>query len=314
MGFVEGKIDNEKPFRGKVFPKTYLPGGGTSDHDLVELVKDDRASLWEALEQHGALLFRSFRVDSAEDFSSVVDAFGWDEMPYEGAAGRTKKSNRVFTANEIPLDEPITFHHEMSQIKEPCSKIFFFCMEPSPEGGETAIVPSEVVVERMEEELPEVMEKFSQVGMIRILHTKVVEEEDGTKKKIWQRMLKSEDEDEARKRAMEKLSCNSLNFNEDGTADFVFGPMNPIRELGGKRLWFHYIQNYQCFDRDGIVTYGDGSPLPPQVVSVFDRILNENCVDVSWRKGDVLVVDNFRFQHARRPGKPPRSILVSVCK
>ncbi|KAK1297454.1 hypothetical protein QJS10_CPB15g01792 [Acorus calamus] len=57
----------------------------------------------------------------------------------------------------------------------------------------------------------------------------------------------------------EAILCNSVNFKNDGTADFFFGPMNPIREFGGERAMFYYIQNYENVDRDG-------SLLNPQVV------------------------------------------------
>ncbi|KAK8967393.1 hypothetical protein KSP40_PGU007225 [Platanthera guangdongensis] len=59
-------------------------------------------------------------------------------------------------------------HDDRSPRKEPPSNIFFYCSEPSPEGGETSIVASDVVVEKMEERLPEVMDKVADVGLVHI--------------------------------------------------------------------------------------------------------------------------------------------------
>ena len=39
-------------------------------------------------------------------------------------------------------------------------------------------------------------------------------------------------------RARVKIACDSVVFKEDGSTEFIYGPMNPIRELGGKRVWF----------------------------------------------------------------------------
>lgn len=103
-------------------------------------------------------------------------------------------------------------------------------------------------------------------------------------------------------------------FNEDGSAGFLFGPMNPIRELRGKRVWFNSIFGYTGNERDVEVSFKDGSPFPVEAVDAYKNILEENCVNLSWQKGDILLVDNLNVQHARRPGKPPRVILVSICK
>lgn len=53
------------------------------------------------------------------------------------------------------------------QVKEVPSKIFFYCSQPSPEGGETSILPSQVVVDQMEERVdPEFVSKISTTGFI----------------------------------------------------------------------------------------------------------------------------------------------------
>ncbi|KAK1299731.1 Clavaminate synthase-like protein [Acorus calamus] len=114
MGFVEGKVEEERLFGDVVFPKTLLPS--KTGEDLPIAVAKERNRLSEALKEHGVILIRGFDVGSAEDFSRVVEAFGWDEMGYVGATKRVKMANRVFSTNEIPLDRSINFHHEMALI------------------------------------------------------------------------------------------------------------------------------------------------------------------------------------------------------
>ncbi|KAL5982736.1 hypothetical protein ACLOJK_016812 [Asimina triloba] len=90
--------------------------------------------------------------------------------------------------------------------------------------------------------------------------------------------------------------------------------MSPINEFEGKRVWFKSIVGYSDNEMDIDIEFADGRALPVQMVDGYKKILDDICVDLRWRKGDVLLVDNLTVQHARRPGKPPRVILVSVCK
>lgn len=45
---------------------------------------------------------------------------------------------RVFTSNESPPSEKIPFHHEMAQVPEPPTHLFFYCEVPTLTGGEVS--------------------------------------------------------------------------------------------------------------------------------------------------------------------------------
>ncbi|KAK1299730.1 Clavaminate synthase-like protein [Acorus calamus] len=281
MGFVEGKIEEERLFGDVVFPKTLFPSN--KGEDLASAVAKERNHLSEVVKEHGAILFRGFDVGSAEDFSRVVEAFGWDEMGYIGATTRLKMADRVFTANEAPIDQFINFHHEMALMKEFPSKIFFYCFEPAPVGGETSIVPSHVIVEKMEEQMPKVMEKLTDVGLILCVSTAKDEDEDSGQviSKTWKWLFKTDDKFEAEKRARQKLSCTSINFKDDGSAEFTYGPVHPVREFGGKKAWFLPILGYSANEKDVADTsFGDGSNVPQEAMDAYKGILEENCVDL----------------------------------
>ncbi|KAJ8618798.1 hypothetical protein MRB53_014984 [Persea americana] len=289
MGFLEGKTAEEKVLGGTVFPKVLHPS---------------------CTDESGT----GFQVFSPEDFARVVESFKWDEMCYMGATTRVKVAHRVHTANEAPLHQLINFHHEMSLLKEFPSKIFFFCSVPSPEGGETSIVPSHIILEKMEERVPEFVRRLSETGCIFSFKTPKEEDSGAVVSKTWKTLLQTDDQVEAENRARAMIACDSVVFNQDGSAEFIFGPMNPIKELEGKRVWFRTILSYTGNERDVEVSFSDGSPFPVEATNAYKSILEENCVDLSWQKGDILLVDNLSVQHARRPGKPPRVILVSICK
>lgn len=117
--FAETKIPQQKSYGGVAFPAVLSPAVGSGrPSSLTAAVKEQKPWLDSLLHNHGAILFRGFdSLATASDFNDVVEAFGYDELPYVGgAAPRTNVVGRVFTANESPPDQKIPFHHEMAQV------------------------------------------------------------------------------------------------------------------------------------------------------------------------------------------------------
>jgi hypothetical protein len=60
------------------------------------------------------------------------------------------------------------------------------------------------------------------------------------------------------------------------------------------------------------VTFADGSPIPADhVVQIRDRGL-ANAVDVDWRAGDLMLIDNVALGHGRRSFTGSRRVLVAM--
>jgi hypothetical protein len=58
----------------------------------------------------------------------------------------------------------------------------------------------------------------------------------------------------------------------------------------------------------------DVTPIPADIVDELRRIEAEVTLDVPWRPGDVLIVDNTRFLHGRRAFSDlRREIYVRLC-
>ena len=60
--------------------------------------------------------------------------------------------------------------------------------------------------------------------------------------------------------------------------------------------------------------YGDGSPIENSVVEEIRRVYTEAAVTFGWRKGDVLLLDNFLASHGREPFAGPRKVLVAMAQ
>ncbi|GAB2269367.1 hypothetical protein Dimus_004287 [Dionaea muscipula] len=186
--FKEVRTPQQGLYEGVVFPLILSPNTtatatvpSNSNHtDTVSgfsgSIRAHKPWLQARLHEAGAILFRGFPVDSASDFNDVVEAFDFEELPYiGGAAPRNKVVGRVFTANESPPDQKIPFHHEMAQVLEFPSKLFFFCEVEPGSGGETAIVLSHIIYQRMKDKHPEFVQQLEDHGLI---YTRVLSEDD----------------------------------------------------------------------------------------------------------------------------------------
>lgn len=140
--FTEVGIPQQKPYSGDgvTFPTVLSlnPNFNTQPSLLhfTQQIIAHKPWLDSHLHRTGAILFRGFPVISASDFNDVVEAFGFDELPYVGgAAPRTNVVGRVFTANESPPDQKIPFHHEMAQVYNPflphVQLYNFLCFNPN---------------------------------------------------------------------------------------------------------------------------------------------------------------------------------------
>ena len=86
------------------------------------------------------------------------------------------------------------------------SKLFFFCEVEPASGGETPIVLSHIIYEKMNEKYPEFVEKLEEHGLI---YTRVLGEEDDNSSPIgrgWKSTFLTQDKSVAEERFV--LCCN----------------------------------------------------------------------------------------------------------
>ncbi|XP_050232361.1 clavaminate synthase-like protein At3g21360 [Mercurialis annua] len=317
--FKEIEIPYQKNFNSLIFPSILTPNP-LSSSSLNDSIKSENQFLDSLLHKHGAILFRGFGVNTASDFNDVVEAFGFEELPYVGgAAPRTSVVGRVFTANESPPDQKIPFHHEMAQVPKFPSKLFFFCEVEPVSGGETPLVLSHIVYEKMKEKYSEFVERLENFGLI---YNRVLGEDDDPSSPIgrgWKSTFLTSDKSIVEQRAA-KLGMK-LEWLKDGVKT-IMGPIPGIKydKSRNRKIWFNsMVAAYTGWEDERndpvkAVTFGDGEPLPGDVVYDCLKILEEESVAIPWRKGDVLLIDNWAVLHARKSFIPPRRVLASLCK
>ncbi|KAL4583796.1 hypothetical protein LXL04_008380 [Taraxacum kok-saghyz] len=312
---------------GTLFPAVLYPNHSadstaTELSDFNDAIRANKPWLDSLLQKSGAILFRGFPVASPSDFNDVVQAFGYPEAFYVGGrASRIKVVGRVYTANEAPPEKGIPFHHEMAYVRDFPTKLFFFCDEEPGAGGETPIVLSHIIYEKMKQRHPEFVAQLEEHGLT---YTKVSNEEDDPSSFTgngWKSTYNTDDKNVAEERAA-KLGAKLEWIGN--SAKITTGPLPAVRveKQSGRKTWFNSLavsysgpasQEFCCGDT--VVELGNGEPVPDHAMEDYLKIMEEECVDIPWKKGDVLLVNNLMVLHGRRPIlKPPRRILASLCK
>ncbi|KAK9051380.1 hypothetical protein SSX86_028007 [Deinandra increscens subsp. villosa] len=299
-----------------LFPLVLSPNTNT-DSIAIELssfeaaIKAHKPWLESLLLKNGAILFRGFPVTSPSDFNNVVEAFGFLELPYVGGiAPRTQVIGRVYTANESPLDMKIPFHHEMAYVPNPPTKLFFFCEEEPEKGGETPIVLSHMVYEKMKERRPKFVTQIEEHGLSYIKMLGENNDPSSYTHGSWKSLYKTDDKKIAEERAA-KLGVKLEWLGN--TVKAITNPLQAVRfdEESRRKTWFISINA----NNNTSVELGNGNPIQDDVIEDLSKIMEEECVAIPWKKGDVMLINNLTVLHGRRPLiTPPRRILASLCK
>lgn len=316
-------LPGQQTHRATVFPAAYAASDTNgSIRDWTTWIKSERDRLDAELGQCGAVLFRGFPLSSADDFDAFVRGFGYPNFTYADSlsnAVRVNRTERVFTANEAPAEVRIHLHHEMAQTPIYPSRLFFFCEEAPSEGGATPLCRSDVLLERLRAVEPDFVQACEQTGL---KYSNVMPNDDDPSSgmgRSWRSTLRAESKDDAESRlaglgySWEWLDSDCLRATT---------PVLPaVRELGdGHASFFNQLiaasQGWKDSRNDPskAITHGDGTPLDFRAVQTAVEIADEITFDVKWQNGDVVLVDNFRVMHARRPFTGTRRVLASLVR
>lgn len=302
------------------FPLLLTPT--TADLDAALWAKEHAEALDGLLNQHGALYFSGFPIDSADALNAFVESFPYPNFPYVGGnAVRTQLAPRVFTANEAPPSESIPFHHELAQTPSLPGKLFFSCAEPSPSGGETSIADSRQVLRRLRERFPKQMALFEENG---VRYVRVLPQEDDPNSAIgrsWRSTYWTEEE----AKVEEELKASGYSWEwldlQGQRCLKTISPVLPaVRGDGENEAFVNQIFAAYTGWKDSrnepekAVVLGDMTPIPREFMNGLGQVLEELRVNIPWKKGDAMLVHNHLAMHARMPFVPPRKILASLCK
>lgn len=317
----EVAAENQQIYDGEAFPFVLKCDTSTATlEQSVAWVQRNLATLEQQLQVHGAILFRSFPLHEPVEFDRFIEAFGYENFPYEKSlsnAVRTNYTPRVFSANEAPSEITIYLHHEMAQTPIFPAKIFFCCWHAADEGGATPLCRSDVLFERMQKECPQFASDCEAKGL---KYTNVMPSHDDASSgmgRSWQKTFGVDTQELAEARLRE------LNYSwewlDDGCLRATTPVLPAVRELpDGRKVFFNQlIAAFSGWkdsrnDPSKAITFGDGQPLDRDTVMRVAAMAEELTFDLPWQPGDIALVDNILVMHGRRTFRGTRKILASL--
>jgi amino acid adenylation domain-containing protein len=289
------------------------------DLDLAEWAREHRALIIQKLQEHGALLFRGFAIDSADEFERFAREICPVLFNENGEHPRQSVSGNIYTPVFYPADQHLLWHNENSFNHRWPLKIMFCCMRAPDQGGETPVVDSRGVYERLD---PEIQRAFTEK---QIMYSRNYGQGVGLD---WETVFNTSDRSEAERKAAEQRL--TLEWKEDGKLRTrCVRPAVIAHPVTGELSWFNQAQHWHtsCLDpatRSSIESvfreedlprqcyFGDGTPIPDEMMRKILAAYAELEVCFPWQKGDIMLLDNVLAAHGRNAFAGERKILVAM--
>lgn len=315
---AEGDPFRAVPLRtGEKLPLVLNPP--SEDADLAALAAGHKEFIEAKLVEHGAILFRGFDAGSVAAFDAFTTAVCSELFIENGEHPRENVKGNVYTPVYFPPERKLLWHNENSFNYHWPRKIWFCCVKPAESGGETPIVDSRKVYERMD---PAIRARFMRHG---VTYVRNYGEGPG---RSWQDVFRTTDrsvvEEQCRKNFVEFEWKDGDRLRTRSTRPAVV--KHPIT---GEPSWFNQVQHWHlaCLDpatRESLMSifaeedlprtcyFGDGSPIADIDMQTICDLYRELEVSFPWQQGDILMVDNVLAAHARNPFSGERKLLVAM--
>ena len=314
----EGLIETEYLEPKQTLPLVLKPKlTGTS---LIDWASSNREFIETQLLEHGGLLFRGFELTGVSEFEQFIRVVSGDVIEYqERSSPRSLIDGRIYTSTDHPPDESIFLHNEQSYNTVFPLRIFFFCIQPAQQGGETLVADSRKVFRRLDSKVrAELVDR-------KYMYVRNFGHGFGLS---WQTAFQTSD-----KRAVE-LYCrkHDIQFewkDDDHLTTRQVRPVVAKHPRTGEDVWFNHATFFHVSTLDpGLqrilanafaendlpnnTYYGDGAPIESAVMDQLRQAYTEEQLAVSWQSGDVLMLDNMLAAHGRAPYSGPRKIAVGM--
>jgi hypothetical protein len=274
----------------------------------------------KALLEYGAILLRGFVIEDLDSFEQISVMLTDKLMDYSYRSSPRKQiHNKVFTSTEYPQEFCIPLHNECSYSKEWPNRIFFLCMKPPVQMGETPIADSRIILNTLDKAI---VRKFKEKGImfVRYFHKNIG--------MSWQEVFQVNN-----KRELE-IYCkkNAINFEwQENDILKVYNICNAttVHTITKEETWFNQAHLFnihsftdeiknQLVDTFGIDKlprnsfYGDGEAIEHSVIKEIMDVYSKQMIKFKWEKSDLLLLDNILFAHGRMPFVGERKIVVTM--
>ncbi|BAU16013.1 amino acid adenylation domain-containing protein (plasmid) [Leptolyngbya sp. NIES-3755] len=287
--------------------------------DVADWARENRTWIETQLLQHGGILFRGFQVPSAQAFEQVAQAICPELFEEYGDLPRAGISGKVYGSTPYPADKSILFHNESSHLHRYPMKIWFYCVQPAEQGGETPIVDCRQMYQHLS---PAVRDRLLEKQLMYVRnYTKGLDVS-------WQDFFHTRD------RTVVEAYCRQAGIefewlNHDGLRTRQIRPAIVQHPKTQEWVFFNQLQLHHLsfldlpvqaslLDLFGAETlprqvyYGDGSEIEVSVLTEIQELYQQLKQQFTWQSGDILMLDNLLVAHGRNPYVGFRKIVVAM--
>lgn len=283
----------------------------------------EASSLRALLDQNGCVIFRNFDA-SIEDFERVTSTITDEFQTYRGggftvgrlARATVNNNSTLMTATGDTQNFGMPLHGEMYYLGNPPDLIWFYCQIPVAEGGQTTIGNGRQIFRDLPRDIAELFRGR------RVLYERRVADGD------WQQTFQTDSRDDVEAFCAAKglefewdeqngvvTRFATLAIRDSDTEAPAF--INSVLLLAYGELAMQATTPANGFSGANkiglIVRWEDRSPISPDILKQIDRACRSNEIEVSWQRGDIILVDNRWVMHGRRESSgKERKILVRM--
>jgi alpha-ketoglutarate-dependent taurine dioxygenase len=302
---------------GSMLPLVLRPA--TPDLHLADWAGSNREFIEQKLHQHGALLFRDFKVETVERFEQFAQSVCPDLFSEYGDLPREGMGGKVYGSTPYPSDKTILPHNESSHLHRWPLRIFFYCVRAAQEGGATPIIDCQKLYRIID---PSIRQRLAEKRLMYVRNYT-----DGLDVS-WQAFFNTAD-----KAAVEdRCRAESIEFewkNGDGLRTRQVRPAVARHPKTGSMVFFNQLQLHHAsclepevrasllamFREEDLprnVYYGDGSRIEDSIVEEIRQACRQSETSFPWQEGDILMLDNMLTAHGRNPYVGKRKIVVAM--
>jgi alpha-ketoglutarate-dependent taurine dioxygenase len=289
--------------------------------ELGEWVALHHVEIARLIARHGAILFRGFDVGDVgrfERIAAAASASDWVEYR-EAATPRSHVRGNVFTSTEYPQELRIYVHNENSHVTSWPLYVFFYCQRPADSGGETPLADCREIYRQLPREIVRGFEASGWLYRRNFLRTSAIP---------WTKAFNTDSrqvvDDYCRENFMHsEWSRNGLSL--------IYRRWATLQHpLTGDPVWFNHGTFFNIWTLEPELkeimlqlpqeflphnTYhGHGEPVADDIMRLLDEAYTRHTVTFHWETDDVLMVDNMRLAHGRKPYSGQRRIFVAMQK
>lgn len=280
----------------------------------------------------GGVVMRGFAIPDTATFNALIDVYQTDPHGYAGGlTPRSNVSGKVFEASRVPPDQKIILHQEMGYLPAYPRMVGFYCLVASETGGCTTIGD----MRRFQKQIPQaLLDSVRERGVLYRRNYRapgpVSDPLLALFRREWTDVLQVNTKEEAEAACL-GVGCTPV-WEEDGSLSMHYRAPGFVKHsLTGEEVWFaqvqgmhfnavRFAQNYekiaQTFPagrpRPIEILYGDGGDIPEELVTPLYDILDDLAVNIPYKHGDFMLLDNIYTAHGREPYTGERNVQVGL--